>query len=125
MKQRTEKSLAYCIAVILFAVGVVSYAAFPERKPEEPIRIMLQSTAGKVLFDHKEHSSEDGYGIDCIDCHHAWEEDSGEKPVSCSECHEIDGEDPIKRSEAFHQQCIGCHEDDGNAPVECSQCHLL
>ncbi len=125
MKQRTEKSLAYCIAAILFVVGIVSYAAFPERKPEEPIRIMLQSTAGKVLFSHKGHTSEDGYGLDCTDCHHAWEEDSGEKPLSCTECHEIDSEDPIKRSEALHQQCIGCHEDDGTAPVECSQCHVL
>ena len=125
MEIKSEKIIAYCIAVALFVIGVVCYAAFPQRSPEEPIRIMFKSTAGKVLFDHKEHTWEDGYGLDCTDCHHAWEEDEGEKPESCTECHEIDGEDTIKRSEALHQQCIGCHEDDGTAPIECSQCHVL
>jgi hypothetical protein len=125
MKRQTEKTLAYVIVATLFAIGVVCYAAFPERKPDEPVRIMLKSTAGKVLFDHKLHTGEDGYGIDCIDCHHAWDEDPEVKPVSCTECHEVDSEDPIKRSEALHQLCIGCHEDDGTAPTDCSQCHIL
>ena len=124
MKRQTEKVLAYVIAAVLFAIGVVCYAAFPEKKPEEPIRIMFKSTAGKVLFDHKQHTWEDGYGIDCLDCHHAWEEDSGEKPLSCTECHPVDSEDEIKRSDALHQQCIGCHEDDGTAPTDCTQCHV-
>jgi hypothetical protein len=125
MKRQTEKALAYVIAAALFAIGVVCYAAFPEKKPDEPIRIMFKSTAGKVLFDHKQHTWEDGYGIDCLDCHHAWDEDPEIKPVSCTDCHEKDGEDPIKRSDALHQLCIGCHEDDGTAPVACSQCHIL
>ena len=124
MKRLTEKAFAYVLVAALFAIGVVCYA-FSGTKPEEPVRIMFKVTAGKVLFDHKGHALEDGYGIECVDCHHAWDEDPDVKPVSCTECHEIDGEDPIKRSEALHQQCIGCHEDDGLAPVECSQCHVL
>lgn len=122
MKHQTEKTLAYCIAAILLAMGIVCYAAYPE-KPEEPIRIMMKSTAENVLFEHQGHTSEDGYGIACLDCHHAWDEDPEIKPMSCSECHEKDSEDPIKRFDALHQQCIGCHEDDGTAPTECTDCH--
>ena len=127
MDLKSEKNIAYLLAFILLVVGVICYAAFPEEIPEEPIRIMLKATAGKVLFDHRGHASEDGYGFDCIDCHHAYEEDEGTKPVTCSECHETDGEDEdmLKRSDAFHSQCIGCHEDDGTAPVDCSACHVM
>jgi hypothetical protein len=123
MDLKTEKIIAYCLAIGLFVVGVVCYAAFPVKAPEEPIRIMLKNTAGNVLFDHKMHTSEDGYGYGCVDCHHLWEND-GKKPEACGECHMTDGEDPIKRSEAFHQQCIGCHENDGTAPTLCAACHI-
>jgi len=121
----SEKFFAYALAVVLLVVGVVCYAAFAHKAPKEPIRIMLKATAGNVLFDHKQHASEDGYGYECIDCHHAWEGE-GTKPEACGECHEVDGEDPIKRSEAFHTQCMGCHEEMGTAPVEeCSSCHAF
>jgi hypothetical protein len=29
----------------------------------------------------------------------------------------------VKRSEAFHRQCIGCHEDAGG-PAGCWDCHM-
>ncbi|MFC1534823.1 cytochrome c3 family protein [Thermodesulfobacteriota bacterium] len=126
MELKTEKIIAYYVAAALFLVGVVCYAAFPEKKPEEPIRIMLKSTAGKVLFTHKVHTSEDDYGFDCTDCHHLYEKEEGVKPEACGECHleESEEEEP-KRSDAFHQQCIGCHEDDGTGPADCSACHVL
>jgi len=124
MELKTERIIAYSLAGILFVMGIVCYAAFPPKTPDEPVRIMLQNTAGNVLFDHKVHASEDGYGLDCTDCHHMWEDD-GSKPEACGECHEVEGEDPIERSEAFHMQCKGCHEDDGTAPVDCSSCHAF
>ncbi len=123
MDGKIERILAYLIATIFLVVGVVCYAAFPNKAPEEPIRLMLQSSAGKILFDHKEHSSEAGYDLSCTDCHHNMEED--ETPSSCGECHEPESEDPIKRSEAFHLQCKGCHDDSGSGPVECSECHVM
>ena len=58
----SEKFFAYALAVVLMVVGVVCYAAFAHKGPEEPIRIMLKATAGNVLFDHKQHTSADGYG---------------------------------------------------------------
>ena len=124
MEFKTEKTVAYCLTAILFVVGVVCYAAFPEKMPGDPIRIMLTSTGGNVLFDHKEHASEDGYGLACADCHHMWE-DEGNRPQSCTECHEVDGEDPMKRSDALHMQCIDCHKEDGTAPAECAGCHAF
>ncbi len=123
MEVKTERIVAYGLAIVFFLVGIVCYAAFPVKTPEEPIRIMFKSTAGNILFDHKVHASESGYGIGCTDCHHALE-DEGETPTACGECHEVDSEDPVKRSDAFHTQCQGCHEDEGAGPVDCSACHV-
>lgn len=127
MEFKREKKVAYGIAVVLFIVGVVCYVAFPAKGPEEPVRIMFQSTAGKVLFTHKKHSSTDWYGFECTDCHHTYEEEEGELPVKCGECHyeDEDSEDIPNLEDAFHDQCIGCHEDMGTAPVDCSGCHVL
>ncbi|MGD2009937.1 MAG: hypothetical protein PVI76_02510, partial [Desulfobacterales bacterium] len=67
-----ELQLAYRLAITLFVVGVAGYAytAFSAKPPGEPIRVMYKTTAGKVLFDHKTHSADAGYGISCYDCHH-------------------------------------------------------
>ncbi len=118
MTSRNEQVLAYALAAILLVVGVVCYAAFPAKTPEEPVRLMFKTTAGKVLFDHKTHSADAGYGVACDDCHH-----EGDEPVACSECHEPDSE--VKRSDAFHSQCKGCHEESGAGPLECSECHVM
>ena len=123
MEIKTERMIAYCLGILLFLVGVVCYAAFPQDQPETPIRIMFKSTGGNVLFDHKAHTSEDGYGFECIDCHHAMDE--GEKPVSCGECHVADDEDVLKRSDALHTQCKDCHAEDGSGPGDCFECHML
>jgi hypothetical protein len=126
MKVKTERIVAYGIVIILFVVGVVCYAAFPDTTPEEPLRIMFRGTAGNVFFDHKEHASTDGYGIECSDCHHDLE-DEGDKPSACGECHEVDSEDEdaVERVDAFHAQCVECHEEDGSAPAECAGCHVF
>jgi len=129
MDSKTEKLTAYCIAIILFIVGMVCYAV-SDTTPDIPVRIMFEGgNGGSVLFDHMEHYSAEAYGFDCIDCHHYFEEDYQDKPESCIECHELDSDDEEmpKRSDAFHSQCIGCHEDDGTAPLEkeCSGCHVI
>ena len=124
MDERKQRIFSYTIGVILLVVGIIAYAAFPKKAAEEPLRIMFQSKAGNVLFDHKEHASEDGYGLECTDCHHMMEE--GETPLACGECHmPDDDEESPKRSDAFHDQCKGCHEDNDAGPVECSGCHLM
>ena len=57
MTSKKELKLAYALAIILLIVGVLSYAAFSEKVPEEPIRLMFKCVAGKVLFDHKIHAA--------------------------------------------------------------------
>jgi len=123
MEIKTERIVAYGLAIVLFVVGVVCYAAFPVETPKDPVRILFKSAAGNILFDHKIHTSEAGYGIGCTECHHTLEEE-GEEPAACGDCHEIDSEDPVKRADAFHTQCRGCHEMEGAGPVDCSACHV-
>ncbi len=128
MDLEREKIVAYGLGIILFIVGIVSYAAFAEKKSERPIRVMLYNAAGYTLYDMKEHSSEDGYEIECVDCHHEYDEPSGVQPIPCGseDCHQVEAsEEARKRLDAFHDGCIICHEDDGTAPVECAKCHAL
>ncbi len=126
MDIKNERVVAYGIAVVLFVVGVVCYAGFPPEPPEEPIRIYFTSTAGNLLFDHKEHTSEEGYGFDCAECHHKWEQEEGTKPEACGKCHlvESEKEDVPKRTDSFHQQCKGCHEEAEEGPIDCFECHF-
>lgn len=112
---------AFGLLVVCLVIGVVSYAAFAPEKPEEPVRIMLKSTAGKILLDHKTHAADDGYGVSCDSCHHEEQEDG----MSCSGeyCH--GPESDLTRGDALHMNCIGCHEDIGAGPVECAACHIM
>ena len=134
MNMRKEIVIICCAAAALFIVGVVCYAAFPDKQPEEkPLRIMFQSTAGRVLFSHAFHATKENYGLECNDCHCYWDKTKNEKPLSCSStnCHSVtDGDEKKpKRSDALHKRCMGCHEDTGHGPGhlpnECSQCHVL
>ena len=129
MFSKIELKLAYGLAIYLLFVGVLCYAAFPPKTPDEPVRLMFDVTAGKVLFDHKTHHIDNGYGISCGDCHHTLAEDEYADAQSCSECHDpVEGdEETPKRADAFHQQCAGCHEEYGAGPLEkeCSACHVM
>jgi hypothetical protein len=125
MDSKKEKTVAYCLAGILLLVAVVCYA-YPIKSPEPPLRIMFKNIAGNVLFDHKEHTWDKGYGLKCTECHHDMDKE-GQKATPCGECHkaqEGEGMGPL-RIDAFHQQCKGCHEDGGQGPVDCSACHAL
>lgn len=135
MDLNKEKFIAYCAVVALFVVGVVCYAAFPDKMPpDKPLRAMLNSGADAmgepVLFTHKNHSEREKFGLQCIDCHHKWVETESEKPTACRECHKVkkeegDDEKQPKRADALHQRCYGCHDDTGHGPGEkdCTGCH--
>ncbi len=75
MTPKNELNIAYGMVVILLVLGILSYTAFSAKSPDEPNRIMFQSTAGKVLFTHQTHASEVEYGVACRTCHHHLEED--------------------------------------------------
>ncbi|MBW1837271.1 MAG: cytochrome c3 family protein [Deltaproteobacteria bacterium] len=144
MTSKKELQLAYGLVIVLFVVGVLSYAAFSAKTPDQPVRLMFKSVAGKVLFDHKTHTDDSGYGISCQDCHHHPEEDEtdfracgechslppeGETlSMSCADCHEpdeIEGTEMIKKGDAFHSQCIDCHKANEAGPEECASCHVM
>ena len=140
--------IVYGVVILLFLVAVVCYAAFPVPTPEVPIRLIYQTNAGKVIFDHQTHSSEFGYGLDCFDCHHHPPDDDsalvactqchlsapeeGKMPQSCLDCHD---EDEIADTEipnladAMHEQCMTCHDQygagPGQGPENCSKCHVI
>jgi len=127
MFSKKELMLAYGVAVVLLVIGAISYAAFPLKGPHEPLRLMFEVAAGNVLFNHKIHTVEEGYGLSCGDCHHTLSEDEYADAQSCSECHELDegDEEMPKRADAFHLQCINCHKDYEAGPTECTGCHAL
>ena len=60
MTSKMELLFIYGLAAILLIIGVVCYASFPQEVPDEPVRLVFDTSAGKVLFDHQTHSSEDG-----------------------------------------------------------------
>jgi len=150
MTSKKNLQLAYGVAIVLFVMGVVGYAytAFSAKPLDQPIRLMYKVTAGNVFFDHNTHTDIAGYGISCADCHHHPEEDEESANQACGNCHappskaetirdncldcheeeEIEESFPMKRGDAFHQQCSNCHKEIGSGPVfpideECSTCH--
>lgn len=129
MFSKKELQLVYGLAVVLLIAGIISYAAaFSAQPPREPVRMRFQVAAGNVLFDHKTHTTVEGYGLSCGDCHHTLAEDEYADAQSCSECHDPDegDEDVPKYSDALHQQCGGCHAGFGKGPIQenCSGCHV-
>ena len=122
-----ELKRVYGWTIGLLVVAVASYAAFPSKPPERPVRIAFQSVAGKVIFDHHRHGMESGYGLSCGECHHTLSPEEYAQAGSCTECHAIDEGDEAmpKRSDAIHQQCIGCHREYGAGRMECAQCHVM
>lgn len=136
MTTKKHRLIVYGVAVHLLLIAIVCYAAFPVETPKEPIRLMYQTNAGKVLFDHQTHTSEIGYGLSCFDCHHHIPDDEegligcgvchvpepeeGVTPESCLECHEeadLEDSEYPKRADALHSQCSTCHLEFGNGPV--------
>lgn len=149
MTSKKHRLIMYGVAIQLLLIAIVCYAAFPIQTPNEPVRIVYHTNAGSVLFDHQRHASVDGYALDCEDCHHP-HGDQEIDPVACGLCHpprpagatfpescfdchadaaEIENPDIMKRSDAFHKQCIQCHEEYGKGPQggpqNCSKCHVL
>lgn len=129
--------IMYGVAIHLLLIAIVCYAAFPAKTPQEPIRLMYHTNAGKVLFDHQTHASAEGFGLGCSDCHHSHPEGEDIEPVACGLCHpprpagkelpefcldchdasEIENPEIKKRADSLHLQCTQCHEGYGRGPL--------
>jgi len=124
MTPKKELRLAYALAIILFVVGVLSYAisAFSAKPPDSPIRLMFKGVAGKVLFDHKTHTQDAGYGISCSECHHH----PGEEEEDSEEGEDTGKDVDPEEDEAAIRACGDCHlvtVKEDTLPESCAECH--
>ncbi len=117
MTSKKHRMIIYGVAAQLLLIAIVCYAAFPVEEPEEPIRLMYQTKAGKVLFDHQTHAGDTGYGLACVDCHHPHPPDEEAENISCGECHfpkanagEGDEPPPAYPTEG-DRSCLECHDE--------------
>jgi len=127
MASQKELKFAYGLAIVLLFVGVICYAAAPEKTPDEPVRVMFKVIAGNVLFDHKTHTSELGSVLACRDCHHHYEDEESELPEG-EKTAPVEVEKPALAGEdnPVYRPCGACHllvMEDQPLPQSCFECH--
>ena len=106
MATQRDLKVAVFIMIVLLITGIVCYASFTSPVPDNPVRLMFQNKAGKVLFTHLSHT--DTYSLECLDCHHNIEDDD---TYNCSECHEETGDEDLpSRADAFQIGRASCRE---------------
>lgn len=121
MTSQRDLKIVVLLMIIFLITGIVCYASFSPPATEEPVRIMFQNAAGKVLFTHSMHAQD--YTSECEECHHLT---SFAPSADCSECHFEEGDAlMLSRKDAMHEMCIECHTNLGSGPVECYSCHFL
>ena len=122
------------LTAILIAVACYGFLR-PAETAAVPMRVLLDNSAGMVVFDHTKHVDE--YGVDCETCHHELLDEADEdgiipedaEPIPCSDCHSKVSDDPDVPGlmDAYHQSCMGCHEEIDAGPYtqdQCNQCHF-
>jgi c(7)-type cytochrome triheme protein len=120
------KQIGLVFICVIFASGLYAFT--------DDIEFGGAKTRGPVMFPHELHME----GFDCLDCHHDMkdgenildeydlEEDNPD--ILCGTCH--NPKEKIKRMEAFHYQCMGCHNkykmtSSSTGPTMCGECHVL
>jgi hypothetical protein len=119
-----RKTVALVTMVSFVLVLAVAYAQEGIESLEHDVFADRQRPA--AIFSHELHA--DTQGIDCLECHHAYEngenvwDDSQE--TDCTTCHGLEAAGKtISAMKAFHTKCKGCHEEKGEGPVTCGECH--
>lgn len=153
LKKEPQLAKLFAVIILLLLISTLSYVFSPganeaadDSQPKEPIRVLMNTKNGKVLFDHSTHASKSGYGLSCTDCHHhpSDEEEAVQRSCdychvnpdknkafneNCLECHdqeEVEGVETNRLVVNNHQrgECIKCHTDFGKGPVDCKKCHM-
>lgn len=89
-----------------------------ESKVKEPPKVRVFQTQYKggtqIVFDHETHV--DGYGLECIECHHV---------ESCNHCHgkNVNMVEVEESKVALHKSCLNCHHGMDVGPQKCDECH--
>ncbi|GAB7022537.1 cytochrome c3 family protein [Salidesulfovibrio brasiliensis] len=96
------------ITVVMLIAAVAGYVV-PAGSQSPPVKVLLESKGGNVLFTHQQHA--DMGDMRCGDCHHTSGEDPN--PPRCTDCH------PAK----FSAQYLEEHTELNMSPQQCASCH--
>lgn len=121
---------ARIITVLAISLALIAILNLDLKAQDEVIHLNHDTLAPHkrpvVAFPHALHEKK----IDCIKCHHNFNEygvNVGSEGETCGSCH---GSKPglVGLREAFHGQCIGCHrrllrKKLTTGPVLCADCH--
>jgi primosomal protein N' len=119
-----SRKLFVAAMVLLTGVNIVMIRANmrlgydPEAKILEPPELKVFQTqyneGTQIVFNHEVHA--EGYGLECIECHHV---------ESCDHCHkkEIIQVEVEESKVALHKNCLNCHMGMDVGPQECDECH--
>lgn len=129
--KRFKTALLIVVLLILTVVAFWGYCFEAGGESPEPLRVVLQTKGGPVVFDHRYHSSPEGVDLACSDCHHDYDpekKDSSEKvEMNCRRCHYSNQEEfqEMCSDATIHKRCIGyncinCHSD---GLENCGMCH--
>ncbi|WP_432735301.1 cytochrome c3 family protein [Maridesulfovibrio sp. FT414] len=107
---------------ITFIVAVCMIAAvagflFPPAVQENPARVVMDNSGGRVIFTHFTHAGE--YGYECATCHH---DDIGQdRPIPCGSCHPaaFDAKFRAEHQKNFPntEACLRCHDEVPTGPL--------
>lgn len=78
-----KNNLKLIVLVVLAVVSIGVYC-IPGKQEKVPTRVLLDNLGGKVIFSHKTHAN--NYGFGCGDCHHE-SSDPIESVLACGTCH--------------------------------------
>ncbi len=103
-----------CIPIIIFAgiLAVIAIGGYlmPEPVKDIPTRILLDNSAGKVVFNHQKHL--EGDNIPCATCHHEMIVEK-EAVLACATCHGIAYDETFRATHTTAIQsvdaCATCH----------------
>lgn len=112
-------------------------ASLPTAAENKPVNLILSPPEGVkaskafVAFPHAQHEAAK---LDCVTCHHTWDQKSEVRQCSTSGCHDQPGKKGATSFyAAFHSKksdasCLGCHKKMKKAgnkavPVSCKSCH--
>ncbi len=96
------------------------------KKTIEPQTVIFETDGGKVVFNHINHSSSEGYDLGCETCHHKYKpEKPGEFSMNCRQCHYNAKYSNLCENEDTHMRCIGkhCVECHSDGEENCEICH--
>ena len=127
------RNVTYILSGALLVLAVGGYL-LPEKSEPLPNRILMNSAAGRVVFNHEAHAAREG--VECIVCHHDARK-SDQAGQNCKTCHGLEF-DASFRGHSYTmdpETCSVCHHTTMSTKkwghsrhartmgIECTSCH--